>query len=108
MMRHALPCGNCWQNSGRVADDSRKQTFTVSPDYWTTNTSFASPRKVTDANPFITEYAWGSRVLVDLLYGDHEGGQRAIARFTMTPEDEASGRTANVVRYWNIDREDPR
>ena len=50
----------------------------------------------------------GSRVLVDLMYGDHEGGQRAIARFSVTPEDEGSGRTANVVRYWNIDREDPR
>ena len=50
----------------------------------------------------------GSRVLIDLLYGDHEGGQRAIARFSVTPEDEGSGRTTNVVRYWNIDREDPR
>jgi hypothetical protein len=50
----------------------------------------------------------GSRVLIDLLYGDHEGGQRAIARFSVTPEDEGSVRTTNVVRYWNIDREDPR
>jgi hypothetical protein len=50
----------------------------------------------------------GGRVVVDLLYGDHEGGQRAIARFGVTVEEEGAGRTANVLRYWNLDREDPR
>jgi hypothetical protein len=52
--------------------------------------------------------AQGERVLVDLLYGDHEGGQRAIARFGMSVTEDESGRSANVIRYWNIDREDPR
>lgn len=43
-----------------------KQTFSMSPDYLVSNTSFSSPRKVTDANPFITEYAWSAgKVLVD-------------------------------------------
>jgi hypothetical protein len=58
----------------------------------------------------------GSRVLVDILYGDHEGGQRTISRFGITPRDdvedgrgdEVEGRRAEVVRYWNVDREDPR
>ena len=50
----------------------------------------------------------GGRVVIDLLYGDHEGGQRAIARFGVTIEEERAGRTANVLRYWNIDRDDPR
>ena len=50
----------------------------------------------------------GTRIIIDLLYGDHEGGQRAIARFGVTVDEEGTGRTANVVRYWNIDREDPR
>jgi len=43
---------------------------------------------------------------VDILYGDHEGGQRAIARFALTPWDE--GYLFAPVRYWNIDLPDPR
>ena len=43
-----------------------EQTAAEFPDYWVSNTSFASPRKVTDANPFITEFEWTpKRVLVD-------------------------------------------
>jgi dienelactone hydrolase len=42
-----------------------KQTFQEFPDYWASDGSFASPRKITDANPQIAEYAWGTRVLVD-------------------------------------------
>ncbi|MGI8413652.1 MAG: hypothetical protein ACR2LV_09275 [Solirubrobacteraceae bacterium] len=58
----------------------------------------------------------GARVMIDLLYGDHEGGQRTIARFGISPgqegEEDSSGHDdgyrADVVRYWNVDREDPR
>jgi hypothetical protein len=50
----------------------------------------------------------GTRLLVDLLHGDHEGGQRAIARFGVTVREDGDGRFANVIRYWNIDRPDPR
>jgi hypothetical protein len=50
----------------------------------------------------------GDRVLVDLLYGDHEGGQRTMARFALVEDDEAHGRRALVLRYWNLDRADPR
>jgi hypothetical protein len=50
----------------------------------------------------------GTRLALDLLYSDHEGAQRAIARFGVTVDEEGSGRSANVVRYWNVDREDPR
>jgi hypothetical protein len=63
---------------------------------------------------------------VELLYGDHEGGRRAVTRFTMLPfsmhPDAAppggspGGADAEVVtgwfasqsRHWNIDRPDPR
>jgi hypothetical protein len=55
------------------------------------------------------------QIQVDLLYGDHEGGQRTIARFVLRPwlegegEDEhVTGKRAVVLRYWNLDREDPR
>lgn len=54
-------------------------------------------------------------IQVDLLYGDHEGGQRTVARFMLSewPQDDEptpvpGSRRATVLRYWNIDRADPR
>ncbi|MDQ1403692.1 MAG: hypothetical protein QOG03_2008 [Actinomycetota bacterium] len=44
---------------------------------------------------------------IDLLYGDHEGGQRAVSRFSLIP-DGSGGWLAVVVRHWNLDRDDPR
>ena len=47
---------------------------------------------------------------IDLLYGDQEGGQRTVSRFTVVPfsGDHGDGWYANAVRHWNIDRPDPR
>jgi hypothetical protein len=53
---------------------------------------------------------------IDLLYGDHEGGQRVITRFSVmprgegmtTPEDGDGLWIASTVRHWNVDRPDPR
>jgi hypothetical protein len=50
----------------------------------------------------------GGRFYVDLLYSDHEGGQRTIVRFGVTHGEDGAGRSANVLRYWNVDRADPR
>jgi hypothetical protein len=49
-------------------------------------------------------------VHVDLMYGDYEGGQRTIVRFMLTgwPDDQVRGKRASVLRYWNVDRDDPR
>ena len=44
---------------------------------------------------------------VDLLYGDHEGGQRVISRFALRPRGD-DGWLAAAGRHWNIDRDDPR
>ena len=44
---------------------------------------------------------------VDLLYGDHEGGQRVISRFLLTPRDDGNW-IASAGRHWNLDRPDPR
>jgi hypothetical protein len=44
---------------------------------------------------------------VDLLYGDHEGGQRTVSRFTLLPANDG-GWVAAVTRHWNLDRSDPR
>ena len=45
---------------------------------------------------------------VDLLYGDHEGGQRAIVRFTLSSWPGIEGKRVTALRYWNVDRADPR
>jgi hypothetical protein len=48
----------------------------------------------------------GSDMTVEVLYGDHEGGQRTITRFLMTQRD--GNWMAAAGRHWNIDRPDPR
>ena len=54
---------------------------------------------------------------VELLYGDHQGGQRCVTRFTMLPraaKDPDAGPAAELgwfasqSRHWNIDPPDPR
>jgi hypothetical protein len=53
---------------------------------------------------------------LELLYGDHEGEQRAITRFLVFPasqqdEDDAAGGPrwfASATRHWSIDRPGPR
>ena len=48
------------------------------------------------------------RVMIDLMYGDHEGGQRTITRFGISDWPDVEGERAEVLRYWNVDRDDPR
>jgi hypothetical protein len=57
----------------------------------------------------------GEAIQIDLLYGDHEGGQRTIARFVLSawPDEDVPGglrdaQRVTVVRYWDVDRQDPR
>jgi len=46
---------------------------------------------------------------IDLLYGDHEGGQRTISRFALIArEGDDVAWACSVSRHWNIDRPDPR
>jgi hypothetical protein len=46
-------------------------------------------------------------ITIDLLYDDHEGGQRTITRFSLIPRDDGQ-RVTSVSRHWNLDRADPR
>jgi hypothetical protein len=51
------------------------------------------------------------RFAIQLLYSDHEGGQRAISLFSVTPRgdpDDPDQWLCAVARHWNIDRPDPR
>jgi hypothetical protein len=49
----------------------------------------------------------GEPMTVDVLYGDHEGGQRVVSRFSLLPRDDGKWMAA-VSRHWNVDRDDPR
>jgi len=44
---------------------------------------------------------------IDVLYGDHEGGQRTVSRFLLRPTKDGEW-FATVGRHWNLDRADPR
>lgn len=46
------------------------------------------------------------RIAVDILYGDHELGQRSVTTFMLTPREDHW--IASVARHWNVDRPDPR
>jgi hypothetical protein len=48
------------------------------------------------------------RVSVELMYGDHEGGQRVVSRFALTSAGDGSIWLSSVGRHWNLDRPDPR
>src|SRR5450755_717825 len=55
----------------------------------------------------------GIPLQVDLVYGDHEGGNRTITRFLLAPwsdvdGESAEGKRVSVLRYWYPDRDDPR
>ena len=65
-------------------------------------------------DPAATEFAAAAEavsarepITVDVLYGDHEGGQRAITRFLIAPGHEGRW-IAAAGRHWNVDRDDPR
>jgi hypothetical protein len=44
---------------------------------------------------------------VSVMYGDLEGGQRAITRFALIPRAD-EGYIVSAGRVWNVDRDDPR
>ena len=49
----------------------------------------------------------GEPMTVDVLYGDHEGGQRVVTRFLLSTREDGVW-MASAGRHWNIDRDDPR
>ena len=63
--------------------------------------------------PLKAAIAGNTAISVDLLYGDHEGGQRTITRFFLAPREQVTDEEpwlwlCAVVRHWNLDRDDPR
>lgn len=64
--------------------------------------------------PVCNAIAERALMTLDLLYGDHEGGQRTITRFFIVArsdeqdDDEPWLRMCSTSRHWNLDRADPR
>jgi hypothetical protein len=59
---------------------------------------FAAAREAIEERTYLT---------IDLLYGDHEGGQRMISRYVLNPREDGAW-IAAAGRHWNLDRADPR
>jgi acetyl esterase/lipase len=76
-----------------------QQTFAEFPDYWTSNTAFEVPKKVTDANPQLVEYAWGSKVLVDYK---NSKGKRLQATLTLPAGYEKGKKYPMLVYFYEI------
>ncbi|HSG48958.1 MAG TPA: prolyl oligopeptidase family serine peptidase, partial [Longimicrobiales bacterium] len=74
-----------------------RQTFRQFPDWWVSDLRLRSPRKVTDANPQLGEYAWGSRVLID--YTDQRGN-RLQGTLTLPAGYQAGERYPMVVYFY--------
>jgi hypothetical protein len=67
-------------------------------------------RSVEDpAHPSVSAAAQNrERVGIDILYADADGGQRTIARFSVSDWPRVEGDRADLIRVWNVDRDEPR
>jgi hypothetical protein len=50
----------------------------------------------------------GGTMAVEVLYGDHEGGQRTISRYGLTPDGDGPEWRCSVLRHWQLEGLDPR
>jgi dipeptidyl aminopeptidase/acylaminoacyl peptidase len=77
-----------------------EQDFNQFPDFWATNTAFATPVKVTEANPFLSEFAWSSKkVLLD--YKDRFG-HPLQATVTLPAGYEPGKKYPMIVEFYEI------
>jgi hypothetical protein len=61
------------------------------------------------AYPSVSDAAHNrERVMIDILYADADGGQRTVARFSVADWPRVEGERADLIRVWNVDRDEPR
>ncbi len=74
-----------------------RQDYDESPDLWVAdNTAFANPRKVTDVNPNIAEFAWGTAELTEWLSVDGTPLQGVVIK----PGNYEEGKRYPVLVYY--------
>lgn len=83
----------------RLADQLlfTQQTFVDFPDYYTSNTQFVDPVRLTHANPQQAEYAWGRRVLIDYT---NSKGERLQGTLALPPNYKAGEKYPMVVYFY--------
>jgi len=74
-----------------------RQTFETFPDWHLTNTDFADPVQVTDANPQHDEYNWGRRILFD-YYNDE--GVRKQGTLAIPYDHEEGEQRPMLINYY--------
>ena len=94
--------------------DVPEEHFEQEAEFWSGALGVQQNRDADDPDYDVIRTAaeTGARIYVHILYGDYEGGQRAVARFGISSanpaeSDDAAGR-ADILRYWSVDGEDPR
>jgi dienelactone hydrolase len=70
-----------------------RETFVEFPDYWVTDTRFANPQRLTDANPQQAQFAWGHRILFD--YKDKDGHK--LQGTLAIPDDYQTGQKRPMI-----------
>lgn len=83
------------RNGQRVA--FTQGSFSEYPDWYVSDRALSAPRKVTDANPHLVEYAWGSKMLVDYT---NSKGQRLQGTLTLPANYEPGKRYPMLVYFY--------
>ncbi len=73
-----------------------RESYDEFPDLWVAGADFSSPRKVTDLNPQLAEFAWGSAELVEYRSDDGRPLQGVVIR----PGNYQEGRRYPVLVYY--------
>jgi dipeptidyl aminopeptidase/acylaminoacyl peptidase len=77
-----------------------RQTFSEFPDHWVATSAFASPKKVTDANPQLKDFVWSSgKVLIDYT---NSKGQRLQGTLTLPANYERGKKYPMLVYFYEI------
>jgi dipeptidyl aminopeptidase/acylaminoacyl peptidase len=90
--------------SAQKADSSDRviftqQSFTEFPDIWVSKTDFAAPKKISDVNPQIKDFAWGKRVLVDYT---NSKGQKLQATVTLPANYQPGKKYPTLVYFYEL------
>ena len=73
-----------------------RQSYSEFPDLWVSDTALAQPRKVSDANPQLAEFAWGTAELVDYTSVDGIPLQGVLIK----PANYQPGKRYPVITYF--------
>lgn len=76
-----------------------EQTFQEFPDLWVSDSSFTSPKKFSDANPQLADYAWGSKKLIDYT---NSKGKKLQATLTLPAGYEPGKKYPMLVYIYEI------